>query len=62
MEAMEITVNQDERLKALEDVLRELLAHEWAEDCQECAIGRSDAWAKAKALLNQSPPQEEKGK
>lgn len=33
------------------DILRKLLTHGWAEDCQECAIGQSSAWADAKALI-----------
>jgi hypothetical protein len=33
------------------DILRKLLSHYWSEDCQECAIGQSSAWADAKALI-----------
>jgi hypothetical protein len=37
-----------ERLRA---ALRAVLAHDLAEECQECAIGKSAEWAAAKALL-----------
>jgi hypothetical protein len=37
--------------KALREALTDLLSHEWAEDCQECAIGKSKAWHQAKAAL-----------
>lgn len=31
--------------------LTALLAHDFAEDCQECAIGKSQAWQDAKAAV-----------
>jgi hypothetical protein len=51
-----------DREKELEAVLRELLAHDFAEDCQECAIGQSEAWAKAKALVSRGAAEEQGGK
>ncbi|MCJ0972729.1 hypothetical protein MST27_05025 [Pseudomonas sp. PS1] len=41
---LKVTVNR----KSLERVLR----HDFAEDCQECAIGRSEAWAELRAALS----------
>lgn len=32
--------------------LADVLTQDFAEDCQECGIGQTDAWAKAKALQN----------
>lgn len=43
------TMRENERLKVLIDAL---LKVDYAEDCQECAIGRSSEWAKAKEYLN----------
>jgi hypothetical protein len=41
------------------DILRKLLTHWWAEECQECAIGHSPAWAQAKALVARVDAQRE---
>lgn len=45
-----------ERLRA---VLAGVLAHDWAEDCQECAIGLSDAWKAARSALEGGLPSTE---
>ena len=39
------------RVAALEAGLRELLAHDFADECQECGISQSDAWQHARDLL-----------
>jgi hypothetical protein len=36
---------------AVRDALADLLKHEHAEECQECGIGRSEAWQRARRLL-----------
>ena len=35
----------------MERALHAILDSEFAEDCQECAIGQTEAWKQAKALL-----------
>lgn len=34
------------------ELLERLMAHEFAEDCQECGIGQSEAWKELRALLD----------
>jgi hypothetical protein len=34
------------------ETLRDLLATDWAEECQECAVGQSEAWKEIKAMLS----------
>ena len=41
---------------AARTALRDLLAHDFAEECQECSIGYSDAWARAKSTLATPAP------
>lgn len=33
------------------ELLERLFSADWAEDCQECAAGHSDAWKELKALI-----------
>ena len=40
-----------QRITAMEEALKALLVHDYAEDCQECAIGKSDAWKQAQHAL-----------
>lgn len=39
------------RIEALESALAALLKHDYAESCQECAIGQSAAWQAARRLV-----------
>ena len=34
------------------ELLERVLTHDFAEDCQECGIGQSDAWKELRALLD----------
>lgn len=45
----------------LRELLERLMAHEFAEDCQECGIGQSDAWHELRALLDNPQCEECKG-
>jgi transcription elongation factor Elf1 len=53
-EGMEAPRTEEQRF---EKALRDLLAHDLAEECQECAIGKSEAWARAKDLLSPRQPE-----
>jgi hypothetical protein len=46
-------IDKVERLTA---ALADLLAHDYAEECQECGIGRSAAWKNARATLEEGKP------
>jgi hypothetical protein len=44
---------KDAEIERLRAALRDVLAVEYAEECQECGIGRKEAWLRAKALSQQ---------
>ena len=40
--------------KEMLSVMEDLLAHDFAEECQECGIGQSKAWREAKKAINKA--------
>jgi len=50
-----VSLSDYEALKSEHDALKHavsrLMEHDFAEDCQECGIGQSDAWAEVKTII-----------
>lgn len=40
-----------DKIEVSRELLEQILGHFFAEDCQECGIGQSEAWAKLRASL-----------